>query len=113
MTRIIGAPKSRRRHWTLLWCLIAVIGVGVVFIPGALAVHDTGVFQLDGDAATGTQTVTAGIPPATDDWDKVCYEKATTAYGKTAAQAAVLCGIGSPTSGATAVEWTADKLVSS
>jgi hypothetical protein len=37
MTRIIGPPKSRRRHWTSLWCLIVALGVGVFYISGASA----------------------------------------------------------------------------
>jgi len=76
MTRVIGAPKSRRRRWTFLWCLIAVVGLGVVFIPGALAVHDEGVFQLEGNALhTGDVIGTNANPQSTlgaaHDWDQV------------------------------------------
>jgi len=77
----------------------------------ALAVHDTGRFQLDGDAATGTNT--AGTPAATDDWDKVCYQAvqkpvAEGGEGLNASQAATRCGIGSATTGATETAWTAE-----
>ena len=42
-----------------------------LLVSSALAVHDTGTFQLDGDASTGTQPFG---PKAKDDWDKVCHE---------------------------------------
>jgi hypothetical protein len=81
MTRVIGAPRSRRRRWTFMWCLIAVVGLGVVFIPGALAVHDEGVFQLDGNACTDTPNTngTGSCDPVNPvstmtgihDWDQV------------------------------------------
>src|SRR5207247_11424756 len=58
-----------------------------------LAVHDYGVFQLDGDASTSLPST----PPASDDWDKVCHQVNLTA-----------CPSGSNTTGATAVSWTAE-----
>ena len=70
MTRIIGPPRSRRRQWTFLSCLAAAVTVGVFFIGGASAVHDLGVFQLDGDALTSQQST----PQANDDWDRVCHQ---------------------------------------
>jgi hypothetical protein len=42
----------------------------MVFIAGAQAVHDTGYFQLDGDAQQAT--VPAGRVGGKDDWDKIC-----------------------------------------
>src|SRR5207237_8406742 len=50
---------------------------------------------------------------ALDDWDKVCYEQgvkpvAQGGDGLTAAQATTRCSISTPTSGATAVSWTAE-----
>jgi len=76
MTRIIGPAKSRRRHWTILWCLVAAIGVGIVFIPGALAVHDEGVFQLEGNAQTAGDVIGTNANPQSTltgahDWDQV------------------------------------------
>ena len=56
--RVVGATGSWRGKWALL-CLTIVMGAGVVIVFG---VHDTGRFQLDGDAATGTNT--AGTPAA-------------------------------------------------
>jgi hypothetical protein len=78
----------------------------------ALAVHDTGRFQLDGDAASGTNT--ANTPTAADDWDKVCYEAVQKAIadggeGLTAVQAAARCGINTGTTGpASSTSWTAE-----
>jgi hypothetical protein len=66
----------------------------VLFVPNALAVHDTGAFQLDGDASTGTQPVG---PPASDDWDKVCHQVTGSD-----------CSTTDNTTGATAVAWTAE-----
>jgi hypothetical protein len=69
----------------------------------AQAVHDTGIFQLDGDAQTSTNT--AGTPAASDDWDKVCNQ--ATGGGLAG------CGTTAVTSGATAVSWTAEPNVNS
>src|SRR5205085_1106738 len=51
---------------------LAIAIVIAVFIKTVVAVHDTGQFQLDGDASSLTNTV--GTPPAVDDWDKICNE---------------------------------------
>src|SRR6185369_3179513 len=83
---------------------------GTVLTAGtALAVHDTGRFQLDGDAASGTQ-LPAPYPQAVDDWDKVCYQVAVRpvadgGLGLSAAAATTKCGINSPTTGATETAW--------
>jgi hypothetical protein len=66
-----------------------MIGLGVFFIPGALAVHDTGAFELDGNPTNGAA--------AGDDWDNVCHQVLGTD-----------CSTSSNTSGATAVAWTAE-----
>ena len=62
MTRIIGPPKSRRRHWTFMWCLVVAIGVGIFYIPGALAVHETGAFELDGNAVSANAACSSHGP---------------------------------------------------
>jgi len=46
MTRIIGPPRSRRRHWTFLSCLVLALTFGALYISGAQAVHDEGLFEL-------------------------------------------------------------------
>src|SRR5919197_3003434 len=90
MSPIIGPPKSRRRHWTFLWCLVVAIGLGIFYIPGALAVHNTGAFELDGNATSQTS----------NDWDRVCHQRTGSAN----------CGTASNTSSpaALAVEWSGD-----
>ncbi|MEY2422692.1 MAG: hypothetical protein QOI95_2759 [Acidimicrobiaceae bacterium] len=64
-----------------------------LIVPAA-AVHDTGAFQLDGDAQSSTDPIS---PPATDDWDKVCHQANPTA-----------CAAGTNTANAAAVSWTDD-----
>jgi hypothetical protein len=69
----------------------------VFFVSGALAVHDTGLFQLDGNAVTVN-------PPPGDDWDRVCHQANPAA-----------CPSGTNTSaqgGAIAVDWNTDNLLS-
>jgi hypothetical protein len=86
---------GRRRRLFLLAFVLAVSALGAFMISNALAVHDLGVFQLDGDASSATNT--AGTPAASDDWDKVCHQIAGSD-----------CGTSSNTSGATAVAWSND-----
>jgi len=93
MTRFLRSTSRRRR--------LALLGAGFsmaslmafIVVPAVLAVHDYGVFQLDGDASTSLPST----PPASDDWDKVCHQVNLTA-----------CPSGSNTTGATAVSWTAE-----
>jgi len=91
------AKNVLRRRWGFLLSLAIAASAGVAIL---VAVHDTGQFQLDGDASTSTQTVPT--PPAVDDWDKVCNE--ATGGGISG------CGTTAVTSGATAVAWTTDNL---
>jgi hypothetical protein len=62
----------------------------------ALAVHDTGAFELDGNAVN--QPGTPG-----DDWDNVCHQVTGSAQ----------CGTTSDTTGATATAWNSDTLLNS
>jgi len=107
--RILGPTGSRRRRRFLVLPVLLVMAFALFWIVGAQAVHDTGRFQLDGDAVSAT----LGTPPATDDWDKVCYQVvqksvADGGEGLTAAQAAARCGIATATTGATSTAWTAE-----
>ena len=106
--KVSGPRGSWRRRVGFALSLVIAVGAGMVIVFG---VHDTGQFQLDGDAATATDT--AGTPFAVDDWDKVCYEVAVKSIavggsGLTPAQAAAQCGINVGTSGATATAWIAE-----
>jgi hypothetical protein len=90
--RVTKGNRSR------LLVVATVMGlVGLYLIPAAQAVHDTGRFQLDGDAATGTNT--AGTPTADDDWDKVCHQYAPSGTA---------CGTTSNTTASTAGSWVAE-----
>src|SRR3954454_3451693 len=71
MTERILGPEGSKRRRRFLWVPTLLIACTALFvIASAQAVHDTGRFQLDGDAASGANT--AGTPAASDDWDKVC-----------------------------------------
>src|SRR5499427_6738984 len=93
-----GTGGRRRRRWltgglAVISSTAAVIALAVV---PALAVHDTGAFQLDGNALTSLQS----NPTASDDWDRVCHQVDPTA-----------CPGFSNTTGATAVDWVSEPNV--
>jgi hypothetical protein len=69
--KVIGPTGSRRRRWLFLCTAMAAIAMAVLFIPSAFAVHDEGVFQLDGNALTSLGS-TPAMPTATDDADSIC-----------------------------------------
>src|SRR5690242_18027643 len=73
--KVIGPTGSRRRRWLFLCTTFAAIALAVIIIPSALAVHDNGVFQLDGNASTALQST----PPAAEDWDLICKANQVTA----------------------------------
>jgi hypothetical protein len=58
---VVGPTGSWQRRWAVLLSLVIIVGAGLVFVRTVLAVHDTGAFELDGNA---TQSVS-------DDWDEV------------------------------------------
>src|SRR5712691_3176482 len=96
MTRIMGPTGSRRRRRFLLVPILCTAALALFWIAGAQAVHDLGVFQLDGDASSATQPPPP-YPQAVDDWDKVCHQVA-----------GFDCSTMSNTTGATAVAWSND-----
>jgi len=98
MTRVTGATGIRHVRRFLVLPLVAGMVLTLLVPYAAQAVHDTGIFQLDGDAQTSTNT--AGTPAASDDWDKVCNQ--VTGGGLAG------CGTTAVTTGATAVSWTAE-----
>jgi hypothetical protein len=110
MARRIVAYTSRwPRRWRVLFGLVIAVGTVMYLMRPLQAVHDTGLFQLDGDAAFGTNT--AGTPTAINDWDNVCYTVATRptaqgGLGLSANDAAAKCGINTGVaSSATAASW--------
>jgi len=96
MIQFLGPTGTRLRRALPGAILFAMLASLVVTLP-ALAVHDTGKFQLDGDASSATQPVG---PPATDDWDKVCHQYATPAEPS--------CSAYSDTTGSTSGLWAND-----
>src|SRR5689334_17286157 len=88
--RIFGPGGSRRRR-RFLWAPTLMIVVAALFtITSAQAVHDTGAFELDGNA----------VRTVSNDWDRVCYQETANAS----------CGASVPTSSPTAnaVSWSGD-----
>jgi hypothetical protein len=86
---------GRRRWWTAtIAVLFATVAVSMVGVQPAQAVHDTGAFELDGNAVNGAA-------PG-DDWDNVCRQVLGTN-----------CSTTSGTTGATAVDWVAEPNLNS
>ena len=85
------------RSGSLRIVAIAAAAAFMLLIPSSgLAVHDTGAFELDGNAVAGNAPPPFG--PA-DDWDRVCFQVTGDAR----------CGTTTPAT-ATAASWTADVL---
>src|SRR5260370_6627592 len=95
------AEGSKRRAGSWLGVAFLAGLLVVVFSAPTYAVHDTGVFQLDGDASSATQPPPP-YPQATDDWDKVCHQYSGHANPDT------FCSTTQNTSGSTAGLWTCD-----
>jgi hypothetical protein len=89
-TRILGSPGSRRRRRFLLIPLLAMCAMASLYVTGAQAVHDTGAFELDGNATNDSSVLG-------DDWDNVCHQ----VVGSD-------CSTTSDTNGATAVSWVSE-----
>src|SRR5436309_8607904 len=75
--KVIGPTGSRRRRWLFLCTSAVAIAMAVLFIPSAFAVHDAGVFELDGNAVQGANS-TPAMPTATEDSDNICAKFAQT-----------------------------------
>ena len=71
MTRTTGATGIRQVSRFLVLPLVAAIAMTLVIPYDAQAVHDTGKFQLDGNALTSLQPP-APAPQNSEDWDMVC-----------------------------------------
>src|SRR5215467_7774671 len=88
--------RFRKRRLSLA-AIIAVAAVMLLLPAGSLAVHDTGLFELDGNA------VSANAVPAADDWDRVCHQVTNGA----------LCAGATNTVGSSAVDWSSDGALNS
>ena len=90
------AQSASRLRSVQLAAVLAVAAFMLLIPSSGLAVHDTGAFELDGDA------VAANAPPPlgpADDWDRVCFQVTDDSR----------CGTTTPAS-ADAASWTADVL---
>ena len=65
--RFLGPTGSRRRRRMLIGPTLLMAAVALLLTAGAQAVHDVGVFELEGNAVT--DHAGAGLP---DDWDRIC-----------------------------------------
>src|SRR5437867_2466702 len=92
--RVVGRHGNRVRRSGIILSLVMTVAADIALVKTVLAVHDTGLFQLDGEATSST--FLPGFP-ATDDWDKVCHQVNPAA-----------CPSGSNTTGAAAVSWTSE-----
>jgi hypothetical protein len=67
--RILGPQGSQRRR-RFLWVPMLLVACAALFlIAGAQAVHNTGLFQLDGNADSSVPT---GYPAGLEDWNNIC-----------------------------------------
>ena len=70
--KVVGPTGSRRRRWLFLCTAAAAIAMAVLIIPGAFAVTDEGVYQLDGNAQASDNTEQPVMPSASEDADSIC-----------------------------------------
>src|SRR5215217_9704182 len=94
--RILRLLGGRRRRFGI--GVTAAVGLAGVLAISAFAVHNTGAFELDGNAVNGAA-------PG-DDWDNVCHEVTITFPTP-------LCTSVGDTTGATAVDWVAEPNLNS
>jgi hypothetical protein len=73
MTRVIGAPRSRRRRWTFMWCLIVALSIGAFFIAGAGAVLTGSPSSFEGHDGDMIAANNGG----THDWANVTFDHVT------------------------------------
>jgi hypothetical protein len=73
---VVDRTKRIPRRWAVLLSLIVIVGAGLLFVRTVLAVHDTGAFELDGNATDSV--VTPG-----DDWENIFNNTSTTAVAST------------------------------
>ena len=78
--QILGPSGSPRRRWTVFVPLLVAFALGLMYVAGAQAVHDEGVFELEGNATAGRRRH-ANNPanpqsqlPGGDDWAAVFSE---------------------------------------
>lgn len=110
MTRILGRSGTRRRRGSLFAAFVSLLLLSLLIVPNAIAVHDEGIFQLDGNAFESDH-VGAIDPPGDpvefgDDWDQVCHQ--VTITDDTGNAIPNECTTSGDTTGATAVSWVSE-----
>src|SRR4051794_16646543 len=95
ISRAIYKRRTGRKALTAL-AVLGLLAGSLLVGTSALAVNQTGAFELDGNAINGA--------PAGDDADNVCYQVAIDG-GATAAAAHTKCTASAGTNGATATTW--------
>src|SRR5262245_9934849 len=70
--KVLGPTGSPRRRWTLFVPLVVAFALGLMYIAGAQAVHDEGVFELEGNATASFDANNprnpGSQPQGGDDW---------------------------------------------
>ncbi len=95
IAQVVAPAKGRLRRLSLAGLFILA---AVIMGPSpAIAVHDTGAFQLDGNAQQSAPPATPG-----DDWDNVCHQYSGASNPDT------FCATTANTTGSTAGLWTSD-----
>ncbi len=103
--RMMGPKGSTRRRRFLFVPLLLAACIALFVVAGAQAVHDTTLFQLDGNALSSDTSVafSGGTTTGVDDWDNVCHQVDPVACPSPFTN----------THGATAVSWSAEANPSS
>jgi hypothetical protein len=112
MTRILGPSGSGRRRRSLFGAFVSLLLLSLLIVPNAFAVHDEGVFQLDGNAeAANVNNAVDADPPNGDygdDWDQVCHQVTVTDDATNAIPDECTTPNPGDTTGATAVTWVSE-----
>jgi len=86
--KILGPGGSRRRKRLWLVPLLVLVAATVFWVAGAQAVHDEGVFELEGNATLGVDANNPANPQSQPagghDWSQVYADSLTTPHGTTA-----------------------------
>jgi hypothetical protein len=106
MNPIFSPSGSRRRRRSLFGAVTALLLVSAFVLPNAFAVHDDGVFQLDGNATQADHTGAIDHNGFGDDWDQVCHQ--VTITDDTTNAIPNECASANNTTGAKAVSWVSE-----
>src|SRR6266545_2440782 len=97
ISRVVYPKRQGRRLITALATLSILAGV-IVFGSTALAMNNTGAFELDGNAVNAPAI-------AGDDWDNVCHEVTAGGFDSNGSATGALCTGAANTTGSNALSW--------